>query len=310
MTPRRWTLHGLNNGLIFAATYHGVRLLPRAVSYAIGHAGTWIAWRRMSSTRRAIADNLAPLFPGESQASLDRRALITMRSYARDTIDFLRALAAGHSTPQEVFELVEEHRALFEGLLARGKGIILVTGHYGNWEIGSLLIRTGLQLPLTIVAMAEPSPTVNRIRREIREKLGAETIEVRQSLDTPLQIRRCLADNNIVAMLVDRHYGKDRIAVTLFGRQAWFLRTPFLMAQVSGAPLLPCAVERIGSGRFRAIPVAPVFVSTDMSREEALQRAAQDVADAIEARVREHPEYWYHFYRYWDAQRDEYDGLD
>ena len=55
-----------------------------------------------------------------------------------------------------------------------------------------MLIRAGLQLPLTIVAMAEPSPTVNRIRREIREKLGAETIEVRQSLDTPLQIRRCL----------------------------------------------------------------------------------------------------------------------
>ena len=43
--------------------YHGVRTLPRAVSYAIGHAGTWLAWRCMTSTRRAIADNLSPLFP-------------------------------------------------------------------------------------------------------------------------------------------------------------------------------------------------------------------------------------------------------
>ena len=307
--PRRWTLHGLNNGLIFAATFHGVRILPRFVSYGIGHVGTWIAWRRMISTREAIADNLAAVFPGESRATLERRALTTLRSYARDMIDFLRALAVGTSSPHEVFAVVDEHRALFEGLRAQGKGIILVTGHYGNWEIGSLLIRTGLQLPLTIVAMAEPSPTVNRIRREIREKLGAETIEVRQSLDTPLQIRRCLADNNIVAMLVDRHYGRDRIPVTLFGRQAWFLRTPFLMAHVSGAPLLPCAIERIGDGRFQARPVQPVYVSAELPRDEALKRAAQDVAAAIEARVREHPEYWYHFYRYWDAQHDDYNGL-
>ena len=76
-----------------------------------------------------------------------------------------------------------------------------------------------LGLPLTIVAMAEADPTVNRIRREIRDQIGADTIEVRQSLDTALQIRRHLGENRIVAMLVDRHYGRDRVAVTLFGRR-------------------------------------------------------------------------------------------
>jgi lauroyl/myristoyl acyltransferase len=308
--PRRWTLHALNNGLIFAATYQGVRVLPRSVSYAIGHVGTWLAWRAMRATREAIADNLAPLFPGEDRRQRERRALDTLRSYARDAIDFLRTIAGPRVSPYELFDLVDEHRARFEGLLARGKGIILITGHYGNWEVGSLLIRDGLDLPLRIVAMAEANPTVNRIRHEIREKMGAETIEVRQSLDTALQIRRCLADNNIVAMLVDRHYGKDRIPVTMFGRPVWFLRTPFLMAHMSGAPLLPCAVERIGPGRFRARSMQPVFIATDLPRDDALRRGAQEVADAIEARVREHPEYWYHFYRYWDAQRDEYTGLD
>jgi lauroyl/myristoyl acyltransferase len=308
--PRRWTLHGLNNGLIFWLTYHGVRLLPRSVSYAIGHVGSWLAWRAWRTTREAIADNLAPVFPDESRQQRERRALDTLRAYARDAIDFLRAIAGPRVSPYELFDLVDEHRALFGGLLANGKGIILITGHYGNWEVGSLLIRDCLDLPLWIVAMAEANPTVNRIRREIRQQVGAETIEVRQSFDTALQIRRCLAGNNIVAMLVDRHYGKDRIPVRLFGRQAWFLRTPFLMAQMSGAPLLPCAVERIGTGRFRARPVQPIVIARDLEREEALRRGAQEVANAIEARVREYPEYWYHFYRYWDAQRDEYTGLD
>lgn len=309
MVPRRWTLHGLNNGLIFTATYHGVRALPRAVSYAIGRVVTWLAWRCMTSTRQAIADNLAALFPHESRGSLERRSLETFRSYALDAIDFLRALGAPHGDPRQMFDIVDEHRQVFENLLARGRGIVLITGHYGNWEVGSLLIRRALDLPLTIVAMAEADPTVNRIRLAIRDTLGADTIEVRQTLDTALQIRRCLADNRIVAMLVDRHFGKDRVPVTMFGRRAWLLRTPLLMALVSGAPLLPCSIERIGPGRFKARPGRPVFVAADIPRDEAINLAAQQIADALAAPVREHPEFWYHFYRYWDAQRDDYSGL-
>jgi KDO2-lipid IV(A) lauroyltransferase len=309
VVPRRWTLHGLNNGLIFGATYRGVRTLPRAASYAIGHVGAWLAWRCMTSTRQAIADNLAPLFPHENRATLERRALETLRSYARDAIDFLRALGAPDRDVRQLFDVVDEHRQLFATLLARGRGIVLVTGHYGNWEAGTLLIRSALDLPLTIVAMAEPDPIVNRIRLEIRETLGAETIEVRQSLDTALRIRRCLADNRIVAMLVDRHFGKDRVAVTMFGRAAWLLRTPLLMAHVTGAPVLPCSIERIGPGRFKARPGAPIYVAADIPRDEAIAAAAQQVADALATQVREHPELWYHFYRYWDAQRDDYGGL-
>ena len=309
VAPRRWTLHGLNNGAIFSATYHGVRALPRAVSYAIGDAGTWLAWRTMTRTRGAVADNLSAIFPGEDERTRQRRALVTLRSYARDVIDFLRALGSGHGSTHELFEVEDEHRALFGSLRQHGKGIILVSGHYGNWEVGSLLIRKALDLPLTIVAMAEANPTVNRIRRDIRETLGADTIEVRQSLDTALQIRRCLADNGIVAMLVDRHFGKDRVGVTMFGRRVWFLRTPLVLAQASGAPLVPCSIERTGPGRFRARVADPIFVAAGIPRDDAIARAAQEIAAVIEVHVRRHPEYWYHFYRYWDAQRDNYDGL-
>ena len=307
--PKRWTLHGLNNGLIFGATYHGVRILPRAVSYGIGHAGTWLAWSGMTQTRQAIAANLQAIFPHETPEALERRALATLRSYACDTIDFLRALSAPPEQEAALFDTKGEYRGVFTDLSSRGRGIILVTGHYGNWEIGSLLVRRSLDLPLTIVAMAEASPDVNRIRRRIRDSLGADTLEVRQSFDTALQIRRRLADNHIVAMLIDRHYGRDRVPVTLFGRRAFFLRTPLVMAHATGAPILPCFIERLGAGRFGPRPAEPVFVSTTGPRDEAIQRAAQRIADVLAERIRQHPEFWYHFYRYWDAQRDAYDGL-
>ena len=301
-TPRPWTVHGLNSGMVFGATYRGVALLPRAVSYAIGHAGTWLAWRLMRETRRAIADNLRAIFPDESERALARRGRETFGAYARDVIDFIRALGAPATERQALFDYRPEDAQLFHDLLARGRGIILVSGHYGNWEAGGVFLRRIVNLPLTIIARTEPNPDVNRLRREIRDLLGVDTIEVRQSLDTALQIRRRLADNQVVAMLMDRHLGRDRVAVQFLGRQAWFLKTAPLMGFMTGAPLVPCFIERMAPGRFRVRPGTPIAVARDRPREEAIAIAAQDFADQLSTRVRAHPEFWYQFYRYWDAQ--------
>jgi KDO2-lipid IV(A) lauroyltransferase len=303
-TPRTWTRHSLNSGLIFGLTCYGVRRLPRQLSYALGDGGTWLAWRLMRKTRAAVADNLRAIFPGESDVELRRRALLTFRAYAHDVVDFLRALRASEEELGAVFQFKPEDAKLVDDLLARGRGIILVSGHYGNWEAGGVFLRRLLDHPLTIVAMSEASAKVNQIRRDIRERIGAETIEVRKSLDTALQIRRHLADNRIVAMLMDRHVGRDRVEVKLLGRRASFLRTPPLMGFLTGAPVLPCFIERICPERFVVTAGQPIVVATDLPRDVAIQRAAQHFADQLDVHIRAHPSYWYHFYSYWNAQQD------
>src|SRR5579864_5234437 len=88
----RWHAGALNNGLIFGATYHLVTRLPRAASYAIGHGGTWLAYHLMRGGTRAIIDNLRVVCGEATGRELERLALLTYRSYARDTIDFIRSL--------------------------------------------------------------------------------------------------------------------------------------------------------------------------------------------------------------------------
>jgi len=307
--PRRWTYHRLNSGLIFGLTVRGVGVLPRAVSYGLGHVGTWLAWRLMTETNAAVAANLRAVMPDATDEALRRHALETYRSYAHDTIDFLRALSADGRELPTTFDIRREDRATFESVLAGGKGGLIVTGHYGCWEIGGLLMRV-LGLPLTVVAMAESDPEVNRLRRETRVRMGVDTLEVRQALETALQIRRTLGQNRLVAMLIDRHLGRDRVQVTHFGRPAYFLHTPAVLAYLSGAPLIPCFLERTGRGRFSTFAVAPIYVDRQLPRDAAIQQATQRVADVIESRVRLNPHAWYHFYHYWDAQRGIYHGLD
>jgi KDO2-lipid IV(A) lauroyltransferase len=299
--PRRWSSHALNTGLVFSATVAGVRWLPRALSYAIGWAGAWLAWKFMRETNDAIASNLEAVFPRESTMRRRRRALDVYRSYTRDAIDFIRALEQPPGETSQLFDLRPEDAALFADLLSRGNGLILVTAHWGNWEAGGILMGRELRLPTTVVALTEASPAANRIRQEIRSRMGIETIEVRQSLDTPLQLRRALSENRIVALLMDRHLGRDRVAVRLLGREAWFLKTPVLMAYLTGAPLVTCFIDRVGPGRFRARPGRAITVSRDVPRDQAIQDAAQQLATDLEERIRQRPECWYQFYHYWEA---------
>jgi KDO2-lipid IV(A) lauroyltransferase len=306
--PKRWTLHGLNSGGIFGFTYHGVRLLPRRVSYAIGHVGSAIVARAHNESTDALVDNLRAIFPDASEQTLRQQALKTYRSYTRDVIDFLHAIDADESA-EDLFEYEESASERIRRLHAKGHGVLLLSGHYGNWEAGGVLLSRCLNLPLTVVAMREASATVNRIRHDVRRRLGIDTIEVRQSLDTPLQIRAALAQNRFVALLVDRHLGRDRVPVSFLGRRALFLRTPFVMAALTGAPLAVCSIERGRARRFLARLGPEIDVARTGDRESAIQEAAQQVADQLSDLVRTRPECWYQFYRYWDAQDDDYAGL-
>jgi KDO2-lipid IV(A) lauroyltransferase len=300
-TLATWTRHVFNTGLVFRSIYTVVSHAPGWLSHFGGHVGTGVAHRLMAETTAALVDNFRGAFPDLDPRALDALALRTYRSYARDVVDFFRSVPLSADASLALFDQVRDHEALFRAQMAYGRGVILVTGHFGNWEMGSVLMRA-LGLPLTIVAMREASEDINRLRLEFRQRFGADTLEVRQSIDTALQIRRRLSENRIVAMLMDRHVDRDRVAVTFFGRRAYFLKTPPLLAYMTGAPLLPCAVLRLSTGRFSVRPGEPIHVSREMDRETAVQQAAQRFATQLEGLIRQTPHCWYQFYPYWRAQ--------
>jgi len=304
----RWHPRGLNNGAIVTATYYGVSYLPSWLSYGIGHAGTWIAYHLMREGTRALRENLAVIRPDANARELDAIALRTYRSYARDVIDFMRSL---RMTPDQTARLVcrFDTRALEEAM-AEGRGAIILSGHFGNWEMGGVLLRRLTPYALAVVVKAEPSQAVTRFREMLRASLGVETIEVRQHLDTALRIRERLQQNQAVAMLLDRHLGKDYVEVSFFGRPTKFLRTPALLASFSGAPLVPCFVYR-DDEKGVAVECGPMIrVSPSGDRDANVKAAIQSVAALIEGQIRRHPDYWYQFYPFWrDQQRDTGAGL-
>ncbi|WP_396624321.1 lysophospholipid acyltransferase family protein [Luteitalea sp.] len=295
--PVRWVNHRLNGTFVVGASYLGSRYAPLPISWPVAHASAWLVSRFMPSVRDALVDNLRAVFPHETDAQLRQRAYRTCHTYTDDWMDFMRSLSWSREKVLERFTYERAER--LKDALSLGRGAILVTGHFGNWEAGAVLMKA-LQVPLTVVAMPEADPNVNWIRHKVRGELDADTIEVRQSLDTPLQIRRRLAEGRAVAMLMDRHVERDKVPVTMFGRRAHFMGAPAMLAYLTGAPLVPIFLVREGRGRFRARPQEPILVDRTGRREEQVQRTAQQVATLLEREIEERPDCWYQFYRYWD----------
>lgn len=299
--PVRWVTHRLNGAVVVGGSYLGSRYLPLPLGWPIAHAGAWLVSRMMPSVREALVDNLRAVFPHETDAQLRRRAYRTCHSYTDDWMDFMRSLSWSREKVLERFSYERADR--LKDALALGRGAILVTGHFGNWEAGAVLMKA-LEVPLTVVAMPEPDPSVNWMRHRVRTHLQADTIEVRQSLDTPLQIRRRLSEGRAVAMLMDRHVGRDRVPVTMFGRPTHFMGAPAMLAYLTGAPLVPIFLVREGRGRFRARPQEPILVDRTGDRDQQVRSTAQRVATMLEREIEARPDCWYQFYRYWDDDPD------
>jgi KDO2-lipid IV(A) lauroyltransferase len=296
----RWNAGAFNNGLIFSLTYHGVRWLPLACSYALGDVGTWLAYKSVHRGTAALVSNLRVTQPDLSDAELQRLALLTYRTYARDTIDFIRSLSMTPETIATRLERLENDH--FDELLALKRGIILLGGHFGNWEFGGVMLRVLRGYPLTVVAKTEASPVVNSFRRRMRDSLGIDSLEIGQVLETALQIRGLLAKNQVVAMLADRHIGRDRVDVDFFGRKAAFVRTPAMVGLMAGAPLLPSFMLRQPDGRFVGYCGDPIFVDPVIERDRAIQQAMQTFATVLEGFIRRYPHLWYQFYPYWGEE--------
>jgi KDO2-lipid IV(A) lauroyltransferase len=293
----RWHAGALNNGLIFGATYYGCTWLPRACSYALGYTGTWLAYRLMHQGTRALVENLRVVRPEASEKELQRLALLTYRSYGRDTIDFIRSLGMRRTQLEPIVSGIDTGR--LDDLLADKRGVLLVGGHFGNWEMGGVALRLLHGYPLTVVGKPEASAVVGRFRRRMRDSLGIETLEIGQMLETALQLRRLLADNRIVAMLLDRSLGRDRVDVNFFGRQTGFLRTPAMIGYLSRAPLLPAFMIRGAAGHFVGLLGEPIVVSTTDPPEDAVRAATQGFASQLERQIIANPHLWYQFYSYW-----------
>lgn len=267
------------------------RLLPRRAQAHFGSLLGMLYYRLVRVHRRRASYNLGKVFPTLPPAELSRLVRQIFVSFGRSAVEFLRLTTL---SPAEVAGTVrlegEEH---LQAALARGKGALLITAHYGNWEMMGARL-TGAGYPLDAIARTLDTPASNEIVNAIRRSHGMRVFE-RGSV---LGAARALKENRILAILLDQH-DYDGVTVDFLGYPARTAMGPAALALKTGAALVPAFCLRQPDGSF-VVQIAPYLTAESTGDKEAdVRRVTQQLVDIIAAQIRVCPEQWLWFHLRW-----------
>lgn len=267
--------------------------LPVPVSRGLAKWGVALYGRLRPERVTVVARNLRPALPDPATANVMARR--NFAEFAHKLVDLWR-LEAGR-LPADLVQPGSgwEH---FHAALQAGRGVLLVTPHLGNWELGSLLLqRFGLR-PLVLTA-PEPADGLTELRRVARARLGIDTLVVGADPFAFVEVIRRLQDGGVVAVLIDRPPEPTRVEVELFGQPFAASVSAAELARASGCVVLPVAIVRMNDG-YRAEALAPVpYDRAALGNREGRREFTGTILRAFEPLLRQHPDQWFHFVPVW-----------
>ncbi|HTB23410.1 MAG TPA: lysophospholipid acyltransferase family protein [bacterium] len=184
-----------------------------------------------------------------------------------------------------------------EAARAKGKGIVCMSAHYGNWEwMGAALIRKGF--PVTFLIGTQSNPYVDRLFNDYRARVGIQFVRIQAIRDA----LRVLKMNGVVALLGDQDGDKWGTFVPFFGAAASTHSIGELLARRSGATLAFGVPVRLGPRRHhldvRIVP-AP---EPGLSEVQASAWTLTEVNRLLEQAIRAHPDHWLWMHHRWHSQ--------
>ncbi len=281
-------------GPLRAGIFYGFKLLHgifRLVGPGIGRrAGRLIgrfAGVVLPFERRIVDENLKQAFPSLTPAERHRIRRQMFAHLGESAVELLfpeRVLVAGRCEIEGLEEL--------QAALSTGSGVIVVTGHIGNWEI--LAAEVGRRgIPLTVVARRLFDDRFDSWMRHWRLRYGIETL-TRDEPNAVKTMLRALRGNRVVGLLIDQDTGVPSVWVPFFGRMA---KTPDAAARLArrGTAVFVGGAQRIGPYRHRL-----TLARVDPLPDDPIQ-ATTILSAALQLKIEQAPEQWVWLHRRWKS---------
>ena len=192
----------------------------------------------------------------------------------------------------------ESDWAIYEKARQGGRGVLLITPHLGNWEIGGpLLVQRGVKF--IIITQADPGQGFTEMRRQSRARRGIETIVVGDEGFAFVEIIKRLQDGATVALLIDRPPSVKSAAVTLFGRPFQASLAAAELARATGCALVGVTIVRTSQGYEARLLGEFEYDRPSLGNREGRGRLTQEIMRAFEPEIRQHAGQWFHFVPIW-----------
>jgi lauroyl/myristoyl acyltransferase len=271
-----------------------VRILPGALLEPLCLFGAEIYYRLCSRRREVVIRNLLPVL-NEDRNAAEQAAHQLFRQFAVKMKDLWR-YEGGIGVKAWLTE--DSDWAIYERARQRRRGVLLLTPHLGNWEIGGpLLVQRGVKL--ITITQAEPGQGFTELRRQSRARWGIETIVVGDDGFAFVEIIKRLQDGATVALLIDRPPSVKAATVTLFGRPFQASLAAAELARATGCALVGVTIVRKDHGYEARLLAEFEYDRQSLGNREARGRLTQQIMRAFEPEIRQHAGQWFHFVPIW-----------
>lgn len=248
----------------------------------------------LSSRYRNVAlKNLRTVYGREkSEAEIRSIAKDVFRHFARAAVEFFYLLSL---TKDQISAMIDiDGRENLDSVLAEGKGCIILTAHYGNWELLARKLAI-LGYKVNVIARDSDDPGMTGITTRIRENAGYRVFDRDQPI---IGAFRALRNNEILGILPDQN-DSDGIFVDFFGRPSKTAVGTAVLSLKSGAPIVPMFAPRVKGGRYLATAYPRIEFTPSGDQEKDVHDLTTLVNTAIEREIRSNPSQWLWLHDRW-----------
>jgi KDO2-lipid IV(A) lauroyltransferase len=273
------------------------RCIPQIVRKELFATLFYLFYHLGTKNRLITLHNLMRSFPEKNAKEIIGIAKGVYRHFAIVAAEFFDLPSLNRENIHRWVEV--EGLENYQSASAKGKGLLSIVAHFGNWELMTIAVPMYLQ-PSDIVYRPLDNPIIDNIVEYVRTMQGNDLIPKKGA---GKKIIKLLKENHLVGILNDQNVAKSEgVFVDFFGRPACTGEGLALMAMRTGAPVLPAFMARQKSGKYKFI-IKPAIeaVCTDDYEADLLVNT-QRFTKAVEEVIREYPEQWFWFHQRWKTK--------
>jgi KDO2-lipid IV(A) lauroyltransferase len=287
----------------FLQLHRLARLLSFGVATSVG-ASLGRGVFSLTRIRRKVAmENLRHAFPEKSERECREIARGAFRSYGIAITQMLWAGSASAADLKSKVHIAE--KGMVEQALARGRGLILMSGHFGCWEFLVSSVRLQLGVPFVILVQTQRNKRINALLDRLRSRFDNQTVPMGPSVR---QVMKALQEGRTVALLGDQSGPRESLFVDFFGRPAATHRGPAAFSLRNDTPIIMIFLVRRNNGTYDAL-LEEVDRSglTGTSDEKIVELTRRHTA-ILEKYIRRYPDHWLWMHKRW-KHTSYYEGL-
>jgi len=277
-----------------------LRALPLPYARAVGRGVGILLYGALRRYRRVAHKNLRLVYGAQfDDATRARMAREVFIHFGQAAAEFVKMPQLERDALDNLCEIDGEEN--LRAALEAERGVLIITGHFGNWEFMSRWLTTH-GYPLNVVARRANDPRADRLLTDTRTGGGAQVYNRGNSARAVLQ---CLKRREIVGLLPDQNAGN--VFVPFLGQRTGTVDGPAILHLRTGAPLLFCWCVRTPENRFRITFEPPVVVAPTGDRDADIATVMTLVNARLEAQIYRYPTQWLWLHDRWKSSPGVFD---